>query len=78
MGEFVWARRPEKHSSPETMGTRCDGCIHLFCYERDKAKLHRWHYHCDALSRNLSLKELYAMSAEECPEHRGIKRRGWR
>lgn len=69
-----YARRREPHSSPETMGTRCDNCPHLSCIERPAAKVHRWHYYCQQLRRDMEFKELYAITEEECPEHREIRR----
>lgn len=65
----------EFHSSPETLGVRCHMCPHLACIEREKARVHRWGYYCDALHRRFTFKELYGISKEECPEHREIRRR---
>ena len=67
--------RRELHSCPETMGTRCDGCLHLSCIERPTAKLHRWNYYCDLLHKRMSQKDLYSITVEMCPEHREIRRR---
>ena len=71
----TWAKRGEPHSTPETRGTRCDGCGHLSCIENDRARVHRWGYYCDALFRRMTLKELYAVTKAECPEHREVRRR---
>ena len=68
-------RRPEPHSSPETMGTRCDMCPHLSCIEKEKARIHKWAYYCEAMHRRFGFKELYAITEEECPEHRKIRRK---
>ena len=67
--------RREPHSSPETIGTRCHMCEHLSCIEREKAKLHRWHYYCHLLRRRFTFKELYEITKFDCPEQREIKRR---
>ena len=71
----VWAKRPEPHTTPELYGIRCDGCEHMSCIPQDGAKLHRWAYYCDALRRRFKLKELYAITRDECPEGREIRRK---
>ena len=76
MSEYgVWARRSVKHTSPETYGTRCDRCPKLVCTEVERSRLHPWKYYCEARSKNMELRELYAVSQDECPLHRELKRR---
>ena len=67
--------RPEPHSSPETMGTRCHMCPHLSCIEQERARIHRWAYYCEAMRKRFTFKELYAITKEECPEGREIRRK---
>lgn len=71
----LWGRRPEVHTTPELYGVRCDCCEHLSCIEQPGARIHRWMYYCDALRRRFKLKELYAITRDECPAHREIRRR---
>ena len=71
----VWARGPEVHSTPETMGTRCNGCRFLTCIEQERSRLHPWRYYCEALHRNLEFKQLFEISKKECPEHRDLRGR---
>lgn len=75
MNEPVWAKRPEPHSTPETMGTRCHMCEHLSCIERPTAKLHRWSYYCELMRKRMEQKDLYSITVETCPEHRKMRRR---
>ena len=76
------ARHPEPHSTPETADTRCDMCENLSCIKQDGARVHQWAYYCRLLraesggkGRRMKLKDLYAITKEECPEHRDLKRR---
>jgi hypothetical protein len=69
------AKHPEPHSTPETAGTRCNMCEHLSCIEQPGAKVHRWAYYCRLLYRRMTFKDLYAITKEECPEHRDLRRR---
>lgn len=71
----TWGRHPEVHSTPETMGTRCDGCPHLTCIEQERSKLHPWRYYCEKLSRTFEFKDLFAVGKRDCPEHRDLRRR---
>lgn len=70
-----WGRRPEVHCTPETMGTRCDGCVHLTCIEQERSRLHPWRYYCERSGRNLEFKDLFAVSKKDCPEHRDLRGR---
>ena len=62
-----WGRRPEKHYSPETTGSLCNMCEHLWCRPYDKSKLHPYRYRCDAMHANLTAKQMYEMTTEQCP-----------
>lgn len=71
----VWGKRPERHSTPEILGTRCDGCEFLSCIEREKARVHRWSYYCEKLTKRMTCKQLSSIKAKDCPVHRLIRRR---
>ena len=71
----VYGEHPPIHSTPETFGTRCDGCKYLECTEQERSRLHRWHYYCNKLAANLDGKKIWTISEEQCPEHRKLKRR---
>jgi len=75
--EFTDSRRTreEPHTSPEITNTRCDMCPDMSCILQERSRLHPYRYYCHALSRTLSLKEVYAMTRDECPRHRELKRR---
>lgn len=75
MSEFTWAKRPEPHSTPETFGTRCDGCEHLSCIAQEGARVHKWAYYCDRMSKRFSFKELYDIGINDYPEHKAIRRK---
>ena len=73
--EFVWAKRPEPHSTPETMGTICDGCPELSCIKVDSSKLHPWRYYCEKAGRNMTIHQLYLVTSDSCPLGRTIERK---
>lgn len=75
MDGSVWARRKALHSSPETYGTRCDGCPELDCIETERSRLHRWRYYCGAMGKGMELRDLYEVTQDDCPLGREIKRR---
>lgn len=65
------AWRAEPHSTPETWGTRCNGCPELACIESDRSRLHPWRYYCELLKKQV---DVYGITKAECPLHREIKR----
>lgn len=78
MNEPVWARKREIHSTPELYGIRCNNCPKLSCSERRGAKLHPWRYYCNSLHKELKLKDMYALTVDDCPEHRKLPQRRFR
>lgn len=44
-------------------------------FEEPKIDRYRWAYYCDALRKRFKLKELYAITRDECPEGREIRRK---
>ena len=71
----VWARHPELHTSPDIGWSLCDGCKELTVTPRDWAKHERYTYHCNALHKNLKVKDIYEMRTKDCPIGREVKRR---
>lgn len=72
---YVWAKRTEFHTTPETMGMRCDKCPNLSARKVDGAKLHPYRYYCEARHMNMDLRDMYAIKQDECPIHRALGRR---
>lgn len=75
MSDYTWAKRPEPHSTPETFGTRCDGCEHLAAIAQEGARVHKWAYYCDRMKKRFSFKQLYAIGIDDCPEHKALRRK---
>lgn len=71
--EYVWARRPEPHSVPETLGTRCDNCPDLSCIPQEKSKLRKWRYFCE--SRHETIEDIWNVKKKDCPRGRDLPRR---
>ena len=77
MGELfgVWGRRAVVHSTPETWGTRCDGCRNFECIPQEKARINPWKYRCNKLGVNFGYKELFKVGIDECPERKHANRK---
>lgn len=67
------ASRPLPNSTAETFGTLCDMCPKLNCIEVPKARIHKWHYYCEARHENI---DVYKVREDECPLDRKLGRKG--
>ena len=67
------ASRPMPNSTPETFGTLCNLCPKLDCIEIPKARIHKWHYYCEARYENI---DVYKIGEEDCPLGRKFNRKG--
>ena len=64
---FIWASRPELHTSPDITWSICNNCPELTVKKREWAKHKLYEYYCNRKHKELDRKEIYEMKTEDCP-----------